>query len=548
MLRYQVQAVFGAKAVAKVCVFGALALLLIPAALARGEEFKGENDMLRAVTPEERLTYWGLQYSLNKYQKRQFLSLPSKAQRDDWMRRYWLMNDPTPGTPENERKIEHDERVRIARSEFGMKKAPGWDARGEALIRWGWPAVRTSYPADIGFYRMVPPGEMWYYARLDMMILFQNFNLRGEYILAIEPQGASSRETLDKMQALSQFYQLQPYEKVYIQPNTSELAALQNFNPDRIDYIASPEVRAQVEVSSFHDLIEAEKMEKAKNRYFEYLEESPVIYSFELSPDLLDLYFDVTAFNAGYKAVRAEVNVEVPASRLVFERTGGVLGAEVELSVVVHDLEMNEVARASDVIHPTQSGGQVYQGPAFIPGQIAFALKPGYYRFGIQARDRGSGRTGVYRTTAELPPLFDRLSLSDVLFASSIRPAGESMKFVKGDLQVVPHPMHAYRKPFPLTFYFEIYGLDTDAEGMAFYAVDYRIVPVTKKRKGLTLEDVPTAISSRFETTGFGPTQAQQLEIATENLWKGSFRLIVTVLDRRTRQTVEKVANFSILE
>ncbi|MDD3643135.1 MAG: hypothetical protein PHQ19_06710, partial [Candidatus Krumholzibacteria bacterium] len=377
---------------------------------------------------------------------------------------------------------------------------------------------------------------------------FQDFNLRGEYIYAIEPMGASSRETLDKLQALSEFYKMQPYEKVHIQPGSSEIAALQNFNPDRIDYIASPDVRAQLEVGSFAALVEAEKLEEAKNRYFKYLKESPVIYSFELSPDLLTVYFDVTAFSAGYDAVRAEVNVEVPAGELVFERREGVLGAEVELAVVVHDLEMNEAARASDVIRPSQSGGQVYQGPAFLPGHVVFALEPGYYRIGIQARDRGSGRTGVYRTTVWLPPLHDRLALSDILFASSIRPAGETAKFARGDLQVVPHPLHAYRKPFPLTFYFEIYGLDTDAGGMAFYAVDYRIVPVTKKRKGLTLEDVPTAISSRFETTGFGSTQSQQLEIATENLWKGSFRLIVTAQDRRTRETVEKIANFSILE
>lgn len=533
-----------ATAVALACA----AVQIVCASTARGEDFKGETGMLRAIAPEERLVYWGLQYSLNMHQKRQFLSLPARADRDEWLRRYWIMNDPTPGTTENERLLEHEARLRIARSEFGSKKAPGWDHRGEALIRWGWPAVRTKFPADIGFYRMVPPGEMWYYARLDMMILFHDFNLRGEHIFAIEPMGASSRETLDKLQALSEFYKMQPYEKVYIQPNTRELSALQNFNPDRIDYIASPDVRSQVEIGSFSDIIEAEKMEKAKNRYFEYLEKSPVIYSFELSPDLLTVYFDVTSFNAGYEAVRAEVNVEVAAGELIFERREGVFGAEVELSVVVHDLDMNEVARATDVIRPAQSGGQVYQGPSFLPGQIAFALEPGYYRFGIQARDKGSGRTGVYRTTAELPPLHDRLALSDILFASSIRPADGTAKFVKGDLQVVPHPLHAYRKPFPLSFYFEIYGLDTDAEGMAFYAIDYRIVPVTKKRKGLTLQDVPTAISSRFETTGFGPTQSQQLEIATENLWKGSFRLIVTVFDRRTRKTVEKIANFSILE
>ena len=37
---------------------------------------------------------------------------------------------------------------------------------------------------------------------------------------------------------------------------------------------------------------------------------------------------------------------------------------------------------------------------------------------------------------------------------------------------------------FPLIFYFEIYGLDTDDEGIAFYRVEYRIVPLEKTAMG----------------------------------------------------------------
>ena len=84
--------------------------------------------------------------------------------------------------------------------------------------------------------------------------------------------------------------------------------------------------------------------------------------------------------------------------------------------------------------------------------------------------------------------------------------------------------------------------------GWFHYSVDYRIVPETKKRRGLTLMDVEAVIASGFETSGFGSTQTQRIEIATENLWKGRFNLIVTVMDRRTRKTVDRTASFSILE
>lgn len=525
----------------------ALAVVFSATGGARAEDFEGENDLLRRISPEERLTYFGLQYSLNRYQKRQFLSLPTREERDEWLDDWWAMHDPTPVTPENERRIEHELRVSLARREFGMKKAPGWDKRGETLIRWGWPSTRTRVPADIGFYRMTPPGELWYYSRLDMTILFHDFNLNGRYIYAIEPQGQSSRETLDKWKAIAEYLQNQPYENVYLIPR-EDIEALQGFNPDRIDYIASPDARGQLALSSFHDVLERERLIESRNNFYKYMDENPTIYSFELEGESLPLYFDVTAFSGGYGAVRTDVNFEVPSGSLRFERSGGLLSAGVKLDVLVRDIEMNEVARAGGMITASQEGGQVFQGPSFLPGQITLVLEPGYYRVGIEARDVRSGHRGVYTTNVDLPVLHDRLALSSILFASSIREAGDEQKFRRGDLQVVPHPLHAYRIPFPLTFYFEIYGLDTDRDGIAFYSIDYRIVPETKKRRGLTLMDIEAVIASGFETSGFGSTQTQRIEIATDNLWEGNFNLIVTVMDRRTRETVERAAPFSVLD
>jgi GWxTD domain-containing protein len=514
---------------------------------ALAEDFKGENDLLRKIDPEERLAYFGLRYSLNDHEKRHFLSQPTRTERDAWLERWWAMNDPTPATPENERRIEHELRVRIARDEFGMKKAPGWDKRGECLIRWGWPAVRSKFPANIGFYRMLPPGELWYYRRLDMMIMFHDFNLNGIYIFAIEPQVMSARESLDKMRAVAEYAKLMPAEATQFN-QASDLMALQNFNPDNIDYVASPDLRAQLATRTFEDVVRQDQINESKNNFYMYMEEKPTIYSFEMDEDLLPLAFDVTSFSGGAGKIRAEINFEVPTRELRFERNDGILRADVELSVMVRDIDMKEVAAASEFTGATQEGGETFEGPAYIPGQIVVTLDPGYYRIGIEAHDLKSGRMGVYRTNVELPPMEGALALSDILFASNITPVEKTVRYQKGNLQIVPHPLHAYRIPYPLRFYFEIYGLDTDDEGFALYEVEYRVVPVTKKKTGFTLEDVPTAIESKFESSGFGPSQPQHLEIATGNLWEGSFRLIITVMDRRTRESVEKVANFSILE
>ena len=148
----------------------------------------------------------------------------------------------------------------------------------------------------------------------------------------------------------------------------------------------------------------------------------------------------------------------------------------------------------------------------------------------------------------ELTPFTASPSISDIQFASSIKETEANQRFVKGTLQVVPHPIHAYRLPFPISLYFEIYGLDTDAQGIAYYRVEYKIVPLEKRRKGPVVKEVPSAISSSFETSGYGATQPQHISVAPENLWEGPFRFTVTVTDRRSFRSATKSEDFSILK
>lgn len=532
----------GSRAAALIVLVSLLACLL--PCTASAERFKGEIELIKNLSPEERLTYFGLQYLMSKYQVRQFLSLKTAGERREWIERFWVDNDPTPATEINERRIEHEKRVSLARRLFGMKKAPGWDRRGETLIRYGMPGYRSKTFGDIGFYRMIPPGEMWYYESLDMLVQFHNYNLKGEFIYAIQPQGLTSRQVLDRLKLAIE--QSVNHQMAGIRLSPEEVGAISNFNPDKIDHMADPDVRMMTPKDLFAGR-NVEKMQRSANNFYKYLKEEPVIHSFELDAKILPLYFDVTAFRGGPGRIRTEVNIEVPTDELRFVQREGDLNADVQLQVLVRDFDMNPVASSSDRLRATQKG-ETFTGPSHIPGQVVMTLEPGYYRVGIETIDLHSGYRGSYRTTVELTSFDDTLRISDIQFASSIRETEQNTKFVKGNLLVVPHPLHAYRIPYPVTIYFEIYGLDTDAEGLAFYEVEYRIVPLEKRRRGPVLEEVPTAISSRFETTGFGSTQIQHLAIATDNLWKGPFELIVTVRDRRTRNSAGARSSFSILE
>jgi GWxTD domain-containing protein len=527
-------------------VFFAIALLGIPLRVA-GEEFKGETGLIKKLEPEERLTYFGLQYLMNRYQERQYLSLPTPRERAEWVDRFWIDRDPTPATEANERRMEHEKRVALARKLFGMKKAPGWDRRGEVLIRYGLPSEREKTAGTVDFHTMTPPGEVWYYRTLDMMIHFQDYNLKGEYIFAIEP-GRSSRRELERQQNVSDLMKYGTLEMLYATEYMSpdEVKDLADFNPDEIDYQADPEIRMRTakDLIAQHD---AEKLEEKMNNFDKYMEERPVIYSFEINQKPLPLSFDITTFRGGERTLRTEVNVEVPSKEVQFVRREGVLTTDVELRVLIRDLNNREVASGMGRIE-ARVAGENAAAPSFLPGQIVLALEPGYYRVGIEAYDANSKRRATLRTNLELEAYAGAPALSDIEFASSIKETQDNTKFVKANLQVVPHPIRTYVIPFPVIFYFEIYGLDTDAAGIAYYTVDYKIIPLAKRRKGPVLVEPPSAITSSFETNGYGSTQTQRLSIATENLWEGPFKLSVTVTDRRTFKSVTKSENFSILK
>lgn len=512
----------------------------------RAEAFKGEDELVKNLKTYERELYNHLQYLMNRFQKKQFLTLSSGIERKKWVDDFWIYKDPTPTTALNERKIEHEKRVELAKKLFGMDKPPGWDKRGETLIRFGMPSVRTKVPGEIGFYGMVPPGEVWYYTSLDMLIPFHNFNLNGVFIYAIERQGQSSRQTLDQLQAIYQFYSQGTMEQIMLTP-TSEVMALSALNPDKIDYIADPDLREKLS-KDLIAAIEKEKVQKSRNNFYKYLEENPTIYSFEVNRKPLPVYFDITNYRQAGDLVESVVSFEVPSEEIRFLKKSGQMRGEVNLSLLVRDMELNRVVGGTDEIKVSFEGGESFLGPSYLPGQISVTLKPGYYRLGIEAFDLNSERRGVFNTNLLVPTMNERPAISDIRFASSIREVSDGTKFVREGLQIVPHPLHAYRKPYPLTFYFEIYNLEVNRDNIAFYSIEYKITPLGKKRKGPVLKEVNTAVSSNFQAEGYGSRQIQRLEIATDNLWQGTFMLTISVMDRATRSSAQKTARFSILD
>ena len=116
-------------------------LMLAAASFLKSEDYQvfDEETLFNRLHYKEKIRYNGLQYILNDHQKRHYLSLETWDERDEWLRKFWLEMDPTPTTRHNERRKEHFDRVKMAVEKYGCSDPPGWDDRGEVLIRFGPP-------------------------------------------------------------------------------------------------------------------------------------------------------------------------------------------------------------------------------------------------------------------------------------------------------------------------------------------------------------------------------------------------------------------------
>ena len=157
-----------------------------------GYEVFDEGALYGRLHYREKQRYDGLRCILNDHQRRQYLSLPTREGRDEWIERFWIESDPTPTTRRNELRAEHETRVALARERYACPAAPPWDDRGEILIRFGEPDSTYRVWAEIGRIEQRYPGELWYYHSPEMIVTFTDAYLNGCYIRSSEPVGPES--------------------------------------------------------------------------------------------------------------------------------------------------------------------------------------------------------------------------------------------------------------------------------------------------------------------------------------------------------------------
>ncbi|UCG53131.1 MAG: GWxTD domain-containing protein [Candidatus Latescibacterota bacterium] len=542
-----------------------LGLSFSSATIAKTPKYKIKKADVERLSDEMQDVLAGLQYVLNAYQTHQFLTLDNDQQRADWLERFWRLNDPTPTTSENEMMVEHNIRVNLARQFFKSKKWPGWDRRGEVFIRYGPPDYRGKVWGEVTVKKFYPPGELWYYRRHNMVVSFQEFGSNGEYIYAIDPLGISEKMSPELIEFL--LYDTneslankipQNYLEFYASPSPPKIAhranpyqedaarlSLPREQQEAIDALMDPDL-PEAMPKDVSEIFHRDEIREVANNFEIVREETPSSYPFNFNRKELPFYFDVDQFRGGETTNRVEVHVEVPVT---VEGSGESFEETYHAEVVLWDANFVEVDRKEkDIVLRTSP--DVSEWANLLPTQLIFTLGKGYYRMGVSVTGVNSEASTSYKTTLSCEPFGDKLAVSDILFARKIAQTEQASVFTKGALEVIPHPVRAYSRSYPLPLYFEVYNLTLDDRGVSSYTIEYKIIPHSKKKKRFweRFAEATPIVASEFQSSGYSPFETQYIFVRTENLAKNSYDILITIRDELSQKVAFRKGTFSIVE
>jgi len=114
-------------------------------------------------------------YIIDDAERQAFQKLTSDDERNCFVQQFWERRDPTPGTAENEFKVEHYRRIAFANKHFSRTGTAGWQTdRGHMYILYGPPDEIDSHPKGSphpweswGYHHMENDTEMSFFRFID---------------------------------------------------------------------------------------------------------------------------------------------------------------------------------------------------------------------------------------------------------------------------------------------------------------------------------------------------------------------------------------------
>lgn len=234
--------------------------------------------------------------------------------------------------------------------------------------------------------------------------------------------------------------------------------------------------------------------------------------------------------------------------------------------LILYDAAWNEITRWTEETDAVLTRIPQDDGDAswYLVDLFRVRIRPGTYRYALRVDDLQGEGVGVRKGTLRVPR-YSRtgLALSDLVLSAGIVESGHVNRFQRYGRTILPLPPRRFRRDQPMYMYFESYNLQRDDANQLSFRVDYTVRAERLDRsaverffsglKGLIgIREEPTAVTLSFERTiphPGRPVWPEHLSFDTSALPPGEYTLEVEVTDHAFYdRKVRGSARFSIVD
>jgi GWxTD domain-containing protein len=498
------------------------------------------QEKLKPKLPEQDRTWLEeeIVYIITPKERDVFRKLETDKERDIFIEAFWKHRDPTPGTPQNEFKEEHYQRIKYANEYFGRgSPRPGWMTdQGRIHIILGPPrniedhsSINGVYPVQIWSY----DGDPNYGLPTGFNIIFFKKRGMGEYVLyspvddgpdsLIADWGTNlTADVMDEQAAYRELAKLAPnlaYQTLSLIPGERPMSGT----------VSLASTRLLGNVFSYPQKKVEDTYAEALLKYKDVIE---VDYSANYIASDSSLY--VIKDETGHFMV----HYSIEPKKISVSSYGDKYSTHYELDGRVSDTNGNTIFQYMKEFPLSFSGPELQDlGAKSLAIQDLFPLVPGTYKLDLLLKNTVSKEFTTFEGTISIPedsalPAMTPLVLGYRL-EKSASPAAEFIPFRVKEGQLLTPARKTFTQKENLIVFFQVLGLPPElrSAGQLKYAVLRKEAPFLSQIKKISEYQNAPDFLEVFPLLGFPPDY---------------YKIRVSVLDSRGAEVLAQDEDFEI--
>jgi len=484
-------------------------------------------------------------YIISRHERDVFLQLKTDRERDIFIEAFWKQRDPTPGTPQNEFRAEHQKRLEYANKMYGRSSPlPGWKTdRGRIYIILGPPRNIEQYTNVNGVY----PTEIWFYMGdvsvglpTAFNVIFFKRNGVGDYILYSPTNDGPRSLVADSMGGFRDLSRVSSR----LTDDQAAYQALKELEPTLAPQVLSlipgqqtlPGMESLASIKLIAD-IAALPGKKVAPDYADALLKYKDFVEVEYTANYVssDASLQVIEDPSGGEFL---VHYTIEPAKITTEQIGEKYEVRFELTGRVSDAQGKTVYQFDKDFPFSLTAAELEEVRSkSISIQDAFPLVPGTYNFDILLKNTLSKEfTGAGKRVV-VPGAVSSPQMSPLLLAYGAEkkpsPPGERVPFKSGDQQILCQTRKTYARKDTLVIFFQLYGLTEELRSSG----TLRYVYLREDKE----------VSSTSSKVGNERTGGEIIEAAPlKDFTPGYYQVRVSLLDGQGREVATGKENFEI--